>query len=104
MWERSGKTFGSAIEIASRYKYTSWALADQMILSGANFLTGLLVARFLGVGQFGQFNLAWLMVLFVQSIQNSIIHAPMMSIGSKQPSDLRGTYFTIVFFHQLSFA
>jgi O-antigen/teichoic acid export membrane protein len=104
MWERSGKIFVSVIKIASRNKSTSWALADQLIVSGANFLTGLLVARFLGVSQFGQFNLAWLTVLFVQSIQNSIIHAPMMSIGSKQPSDERATYFTIVFFHQLSFA
>ena len=31
----------------------NWALADQAMLSGINFLTGILLARYLGITEFG---------------------------------------------------
>jgi len=61
-----------------------WALADQGIVSGTSFLTNLMLARFMGLHEFGIFVLAWMSVLFVNSLQTSLIIAPMMSIGPKQ--------------------
>ena len=48
-----------AARILSRYSHVNWALADQTMVSGVNFLTGILLARYLGVEEFGRFTLAW---------------------------------------------
>ena len=38
----------TAARFLSRYSHINWALADQTMVSGINFLTGILLARFLG--------------------------------------------------------
>lgn len=86
-----------------RHSHTNWALADQALVSGVTFLTGILLARQLGIAEFGRFSLAWMAVLFVQGIQNSAISAPMMSIGPKQESHQHAIYYGGVFFGQLVF-
>ena len=43
-----------------RYRHINWALADQGVVSGINFLTGIMLARFLGLEEFGRFTLAWM--------------------------------------------
>lgn len=70
--------------LARRYAHVSWALADQALVSGCSFATGILAARALGVTEFGRFTLAWLVVLCVATLQHAAINAPMMSIGPKQ--------------------
>ncbi len=74
-----------AARLLARYSHVNWALADQTMVSGVNFLTGILLARYLGVEEFGRFTLAWMAVLFVNGIQHAAINSPMMSIGPKQP-------------------
>jgi O-antigen/teichoic acid export membrane protein len=71
----------------------AWALTDQGIVSGTNFLTNVMLARFMGLREFGVFALAWMSVLFVNSIQNALIVAPMMSIGPQQQEKDRPSYF-----------
>jgi len=81
----------------------SIALLDQGLVSGCNFISGVLLARSLGVEKYGVFSLAWMAILFFSSIQNSLIISPMMSIGAKKlynPSE----YFGAVFLHQLIFS
>lgn len=70
--------------LISRYSHLNWALADQATVSGANFITGILLARYLGLEEFGRFTLAWMVVLFVNSLQNAVVVAPMMNIGPQQ--------------------
>ena len=72
-----------AANFLTRHRHFNWALADQIIVSGANFLTALLLARHLGPEEFGRFTLAWLVVLFVTSLQAGLIVSPMMSVGPK---------------------
>ncbi len=79
----------------------SWALADQAVVSATNFLTNIMLARFMGLREFGIFALAWMSVLFANSIQYALIVAPMMSIGPKQEERGRPSYFGAVFFHEL---
>jgi len=81
-----------------------WALADQAVVSATNFLTNVVIARALGVTQYGVFALSWLALLFVNSIQNALIVAPMMSIGSKTIDERRPHYFGAVVIQQLCFA
>ena len=64
-----------------------WALADQTVVSGSNFLANILLARILGIEEFGRYVLAWTIVLFVQNLQSSTIASTMMSIGPKQEAD-----------------
>src|SRR3989339_1774999 len=72
------------IAFISRYRHMNWALADQAMVSGVNFLTGILLARYLGLEEYGRFTLAWMAVLLCNSFQQAGIIAPMMSIGPKQ--------------------
>jgi O-antigen/teichoic acid export membrane protein len=81
-----------------------WSLANQATVSGANFLTGLLVARQLGIEGFGLFSLAWLVVLFAQSIQSASIVSPMLSIGPKQSSAGQPDFYGLMFLEQVMFA
>ena len=74
------------------------------MISGANFTTGILLARHLGLSQFGQFSLIWLVVQFVQTVQNAAIILPMMSFGPRQSADTSRFYYAIVFSHELIFA
>lgn len=91
-------------ELLNRYSHINWALADQALVSGVNFLTGLLLARVLGLESFGVYTLLWMVVQFVNSIQMALISAPMMSIGPKQADDLKLNYYQAVLGHQLIFS
>ena len=80
-----------------------WALADQIVVSGFNFLTNVLLARVLGIEEFGRYVLAWTIVLFVQSLQFSTISTTMLSIGPKHEAEAARSYFGAVFVHQAIF-
>ena len=62
----------------------AWPVADQAVVSGTNFLTNVMLIRFMGLREFGVFALAWMSILFVNSLQNALIVAPMMSISAQQ--------------------
>jgi O-antigen/teichoic acid export membrane protein len=79
-----------------------WALADQAIVSATNFLTNMMLVRFMGLREFGIFALAWMFVLLVNSLQNALIIAPMMSIGPKQEEKDRPSYLGAVVFQELT--
>jgi O-antigen/teichoic acid export membrane protein len=78
-----------------------WALTDQAVISATNFLTSVMLLRFMGLREFGVFTLAWMSVLFVNSLQTALIVAPMMSIGPKQEEKDRPSYFGAVVFQEL---
>jgi O-antigen/teichoic acid export membrane protein len=78
-----------------------WALTDQSVISATNFLTNVMLARFMGLREFGIFALAWMAVLFVNSLQSALIVAPMTSIGPKQEEKDRPSYFGAVVFQEL---
>ena len=94
----------SAVVFLRRHSHTHWALFDQALVSGTNFITGILVAHGLGVADFGRFSLAWLVVLFVQSFQECGVIAPMMSIGPKYETPRQPAYYGGVFGQQLILA
>ncbi len=71
-----------------RYKHLNWTVADQIMVSGFNFLTGILLGRFLGVEGYGQFVLLYTVLLYVNIFQYSLILAPMMSIAPQVSSDV----------------
>ncbi len=65
-----------------------------------NFLSTLLLARFLGIEEFGRFTLAWMVVLFANSLQNAAIIQPMLSIGPKHAEAEAPAYYGAVIVQQ----
>jgi O-antigen/teichoic acid export membrane protein len=91
-------------DMCGRYAHINWILADQVVVSAANFLTGIIVARWLGVAGFGVFSLAWLVVLFAQSLQSAFVLAPMQAIGPKQRVEDAPAYYASAFVLQVAFS
>jgi O-antigen/teichoic acid export membrane protein len=80
---------------------TALVLGDQVIVSGANFVVGLILARFLGAEGYGQFVLTYGVVLFVSGIQIALIVSPMMVIGPTLVGQSRREYDSVVLVQQL---
>jgi O-antigen/teichoic acid export membrane protein len=69
-----------------------WALADQALVSGTNFVTNVVLARLAGAHVFGAFALAWTVVLFANMFQDAFIISPMMSLRPKLDEDAQPRY------------
>jgi O-antigen/teichoic acid export membrane protein len=80
------------------------ALCDQALVSGANFATNVILARALGIREYGVFALSWMAVLFVASLQWAFIVSPMMSVGPKQEECNRPSYYGAVLIQEIAFA
>ncbi len=57
-------------------------LLDQALVSGSNFITGIILVRGLGLIEFGRFTVAYAILLLANSVQLSFISSPMISLGS----------------------
>ena len=102
-----GRSFNGAlaralqlIQSAGRIK---WALADQVLVSGSNFLSTIVLARALGIEEFGRYVLAWAIIVFMQNIQYAAVSSAMLSIGPKQSIEKAPSYFGALFAHQAFF-
>ena len=73
------------------------------MVSGVNFTTGILLARYLVLEEFGRFTPAWLAMLFVNAIQHPGIISPLMSIGPKQTAQDEPAYYGAIAAQQLIF-
>lgn len=87
--------------LIDRFKHANLTFIDQILVSGVNFLTGILLARLLGIKEFGLYSLLWMGVLFVNGIHASVITAPMLSIGPKYQDKDR--YHGAIFVQHLAF-
>lgn len=90
--------------LIERFGRVGWAIADQMLVSGASFVTTLLVARFLGKEEFGRFVLAWLAIWIVQNVQIAMITTPVTTFAMREPVDRQPAYFGAVCAQQAVFA
>ncbi|HOY70139.1 MAG TPA: oligosaccharide flippase family protein [Methylotenera sp.] len=84
----------------NKFNTFGWAFADQALVSGMNFLTGLLLARFLGPVQYGFYIMVWVFVLLSNSVQSAVVVSPMMSIGPKKSQSESASYYGSVFILQ----
>jgi len=74
-----------------------------MLVSGSNFILGILLARYLGVEGYGQFALLWLIVLFSSSLQLAYIISPMLTLGSKKSISILDKYLSSMVLLQFMF-
>jgi O-antigen/teichoic acid export membrane protein len=87
--------------LIKRHRHVNWTLADQAVVSGSNFITGILLARFLGPESFGMFVLLQSIVLYFNSFQSALIFQPMMSAAPQMAELQRANYLHGVFALQL---
>ncbi len=57
------------------------ALADQIMISGSNFLTSIVLVRGLGLHEFGKYAVAFALLLYANASQMSIVTSPMLTIA-----------------------
>jgi O-antigen/teichoic acid export membrane protein len=56
---------------------------DQAVVSGTNFITALILARVLGIVEFGVYSLFFIILIFILSVHHSLFGAPMFVIAPK---------------------
>ncbi len=78
-----------------------WALTDQMLVSGVNFLSSVFLVRALGLQAFGLYSLVLIGLQLVATLQMSGILAPMMSVYDQRQGMVRELYLGSVFIHQI---
>ena len=105
-----GNTRRSSSEVLARAwlllqapKLANWALADQIVVSGSNFLSNIFLARMLGIEEFGRYVLAWAIVTLVQNLQFSTVSSIMLSIGPKHDAEAARYFYGSMFVHQAIF-
>lgn len=94
----------SAAKKLSRFSTVNWALLDQAMISGANFVLGLLLVRYIGLASFGEYVLVWMIVQFCMSIQNALIISPMFSIAPQVERHDRAKYYSVTMALQILLA
>ncbi len=62
------------------------SLADQGVVSGFGFVSGIAAARLLGIVEFGHFALILIVISFAQGLHNALITAPMMTLAGARGS------------------
>ncbi len=67
-------------------------LGDQALVSGAQFLTTVILVRELGLEVFGAYSLLWLIVLLAVALQQALISQPAMAIAPSVEPRTRDTY------------
>jgi len=82
-----------------RHVKANLAFVDQAFVSGMNFLTGLALARFLGLEGYGEYVLVYGAILFSSTVQMSLILSPMMVKGAGIEGLSRRKYFSSVLFN-----
>jgi O-antigen/teichoic acid export membrane protein len=74
------------------------------MVSASSFLTGILLARYLGVDEFGVYTLGWLTLIFIGMVHAPLIIGAMMSIGPSYPEEEAPYYYGAVIFQNLVIA
>lgn len=69
-----------------------WAVADQALFAGGNFLVSVLLARLLEPKAYGAVSLAYAVLLLFGTLQSAFLNEPMMVYGSGRLRDRFGRY------------
>jgi len=78
-------------------------LFDQGMVSGSNFVIGILIARFLGIEQFGVYGFIYLIYLFCLGLQQAFFVIPMYSLGPAYSTDTKKAYLNSLLVIQIVF-
>ena len=81
----------------------AFVLIDQIIVSGSRFLLSIILARSLGINDFGLYALLWTIVSFASAMQVPVAIVPMMQLGPQVAEHRQSLFFTSAFLFQLKY-
>jgi O-antigen/teichoic acid export membrane protein len=81
----------------------TWVLADQAVVSGSSFVTNILIARALGITDYGKFAVILLIQLFMLSIQQAVSTGVLQVMVHRYDEQQRHFYIKGVFYAQCGF-
>src|ERR1700679_702789 len=81
----------------------TWVLADQAVVSGSSFVTNILIARALGITDYGKFSVLLLVQLFMLSIQQAVSTGVLQVMVHRFDHQERKSYLNGVFYGQCLF-
>ena len=82
------------------FKKGSFAVIDQGLFSGANFIVNVMLARWLEPSQYGAFAIAFSVLLLLVAFHNAVLTEPMMVFGAGRYSEHFNVYLgRLVFGH-----
>lgn len=90
--------------LRSAGRHGTAALGDQIVVSGANFSTNILLARHLASTEYGIYAVAFGILLFVKSMQLALINGLMLVLGASLDKTQFRRYFSSLAVTQLAFA
>ena len=107
--DRNGKKFNLVKKIATFIRKPTGhpafekalVLVDQAIVSGGNFVLGVLLARYLGLASFGEYTLLWMGVLFALNLHQAYMTQPLMSLFAGKKEDAQPAYIRSLFVLQM---
>lgn len=79
-------------------------LLDHVVVSGSRFLLSILIARVLGLEDFGVYSLLWTIATLASAIQIPISITPMMQIGPSIANQRQAEFFATAMFVQLGYS
>ncbi len=82
--------------MAARLTRGGFAVLDQGLYSGANFLTSVLLARWLSGEQYGAFTVAFSMVFLLTAAHSALLTEPMLVYGAGKYGDRFAGYFRLL--------
>lgn len=88
----------------TRHSSTLVVYADQLLVSGFNFISSFVIARLLGLHGFGIYSIAWMGVLIASSIHQPFIILPLQTLWPKKSGAEQQNYLESLVFLQLIFA
>jgi O-antigen/teichoic acid export membrane protein len=90
----------SGILVLTLPRRVRWSFVDQVLVSGASFLTGVILIRALGLEVFGVYALILVGVQFLMGVQEALILNPMMSLYDQRGEISASRYLGVMIVHQ----
>lgn len=69
-----------AFALTGPMREVRWAFASQVVTSGANFASSVLLVRAMGIEEFGRYSLGFLTIMIARNFLNAIVLVPMSSL------------------------
>lgn len=87
---------GKVVELSNNKKY-GWVFVGQAVVSAGNFLSTVILARGLGIDDFGVFSISWILMMISSSVIMGVCIFPMMSQYDKENDENKERYLQGVF-------
>jgi len=100
----TGRILYQARDLFRRSRQTRWAMMSQIVTSGANFATTIIIVRSLGLEAFGRFSVCFLLMMITRSFLNGMVLLPMSTVGPKLSAISRPAYIGFLAVNGLAFS